>query len=199
MQTWREQGLKLLPISINISGKHLISGDLVTFIRAELERSKLDGSLIELEITEGVLLTDFERCIAVMTELKTLKINLSIDDFGTGYSSLNYLKRLPINILKIDRSFVEQCDTLKEDGQIVSTIISLAHNLELKTIAEGVETLGQFNYLLGKGCEAFQGYYFYRPLSPADVSPLLDRLRTVSDRDAILTPCQGALKTFGNQ
>lgn len=189
MQTWREQGLKLLPISINISGKHLISGDLVTFIRAELERSKLDGSLIELEITEGVLLTDFERCIAVMTELKTLKINLSIDDFGTGYSSLNYLKRLPINILKIDRSFVEQCDTLKEDGQIVSTIISLAHNLELKTIAEGVETLGQFNYLLGKGCEAFQGYYFYRPLSPADVSPLLDRLRTVSDRDAILTPC----------
>jgi Amt family ammonium transporter len=189
MQTWREQGLKLLPISINISGKHLISGDLVTFIRAELERSKLDGSLIELEITEGVLLTDFKRCIAVMTELKTLKVNLSIDDFGTGYSSLNYLKRLPIDILKIDRSFVEQCDTLKEDGQIVSTIISLAHNLELKTIAEGVETLGQFNYLLGKGCEAFQGYYFYRPLSPADVSPLLDRLGTVSDRDAILTPC----------
>ncbi|MFT6897762.1 MAG: Amt family ammonium transporter [Paraglaciecola sp.] len=179
LQKWRDQGLVLLPISINISGKHLISGNLVAFIQAELKRGKLDGSLIELEITEGVLLTDFEHCIAVMTELKTLNISLSIDDFGTGYSSLNYLKRLPIDILKIDRSFVEECDTLKEDGQIVSTIISLAHNLELKTIAEGVETLEQFNFLLNKGCEIFQGYYFYRPLSPADVSPLLEMPQTV--------------------
>jgi Amt family ammonium transporter len=180
LQTWRAQSLDLLPISINISGKHLISDTLVPYIRGELERGKFDGNLIELEITEGVLLTDIERGIAVMTELKALNISLSIDDFGTGYSSLNYLKRLPMDILKIDRSFVEECNTLKEDGQIVSTIISLAHNLELKTIAEGVETLGQFNYLLGKGCEAFQGYYFYRPLSPADVSPLLDR---VGDRE----------------
>lgn len=176
LQVWREQELKLLPVSINISGKHLISGNLVSFIQAELERSGLDGSLIELEITEGVLLTDFERCITVMTELKTLNISLSIDDFGTGYSSLNYLKRLPIDILKIDRSFVEECDTLKEDGQIISTIISLAHNLELKTIAEGVETLEQFNFLHSRGCEAFQGYYFHRPLSSTDICPLLEAL-----------------------
>jgi Amt family ammonium transporter len=189
LQIWRDQGLDLLPISINISGKHLISDNLVPFIRGELERGKFDGSLIELEITEGVLLTDIERCIAVMTELKSLNISLSIDDFGTGYSSLNYLKRLPIDILKIDRSFVEECDTLKEDGQIVTTIISLAHNLELKTIAEGVETLEQFNYLLGKGCEAFQGYYFYRPLSVSDVTPLLLIAQTVSYHDEILIPC----------
>jgi Amt family ammonium transporter len=176
LQTWREQGLELLPISINISGKHLISGDLVAFMQAELERSNIDGSLVELEITEGVLLTDIERCIAVMTELKALNISLSIDDFGTGYSSLNYLKRLPIDILKIDRSFVEECDTLKEDGQIVSTIIDLAHNLELTTIAEGVETIEQFNFLLEKGCEKFQGYYFYRPLNTVDIPALLKKV-----------------------
>lgn len=178
LQAWRKKGLELLPISINMSCKHLISENLVAFIQAEMERVKVDGNWVEIEITEGVLLTYFERCIAVMSELKTLTIVLSIDDFGTGYSSLNYLKRLPIDILKIDRSFANECATLKEDGQIVSTIISLVHNLELKTIAEGVETLEQFNYLLSKGCEVFQGYYFYQPIGAAEVPLLLETCPT---------------------
>ena len=93
------------------------------------------------------MLSDIDRCIDVMSQLKALKINLSIDDFGTGYSSLNYLKRLPIDILKIERTFVDECTISLEDGQRVSTIINLAKNLDIKTVAEYVEKLEQFNYL----------------------------------------------------
>ena len=173
LQLWQNAGCELLPVSINISGKHLISGNLVTYIQTQLKKYALSGRLIEIEITEGVLVSDIERCIAVMSELKALNINLSIDDFGTGYSSLNYLKRLPIDILKIDRSFVDECTTSVEDGQIVSTIINLAQNLDIKTVAEGVESPEQFDYLLQKGCNIFQGYYFYKPLAANDVEKLL--------------------------
>lgn len=170
---WKNQNLKLVPISINISGKHLVSGDLVSFMAKQLNQSGIPGELLEIEITEGVLMTDIEQCIAVMSELKALNIQLSIDDFGTGYSSLNYLKRLPIDVLKIDRSFVDECASSIEDGQIVTTIINLAKNLDLKTVAEGVETLDQVNFLASHGCNMFQGYYFYKPLSVDDVHPLI--------------------------
>ncbi|MEM7016010.1 MAG: EAL domain-containing protein [Pseudomonadota bacterium] len=173
LRAWQNKGLQVLPTSINISGKHLVSGDLISFIKAGLDSFELDGSLIELEITEGVLVTDIEQCIAVMAELKALNISVSIDDFGTGYSSLNYLKTLPIDVLKIDRSFVDECATSMEDGKIVSTIINLSNSLELKTVAEGVETIEQLNFLVAKGCKIFQGYYFYKPLQPKDVAPKL--------------------------
>ncbi|KXI29102.1 ammonium transporter [Paraglaciecola hydrolytica] len=173
LQHWRDAGYTLLPVSINISGRHLISGNIVPFIKAQLEKFTLDGSLIELEITESVLLSDIEQCIAVMFEFKKLNITLSIDDFGTGYSSLNYLKRLPIDILKIDRSFVDECTTSVEDGQIVTTIINLAQNLGLRTVAEGVEIEEQFEFLEKTGCNLFQGYYFYKPLHAHNVINLL--------------------------
>lgn len=166
---WRELGCELVPISVNISGKHFLAGNLVEFVAKELARTNIDGTLLEIEITESVLLNDIESCIRVMTELKKLNVKISVDDFGTGYSSLNYLKRLPIDILKIDRSFVKECDSVVEDGKICSTIINLANNLDLMTVAEGVETDAQLNFLTSHGCDVFQGYLFYKPLSAKDV------------------------------
>ncbi|GLS90476.1 hypothetical protein GCM10007916_15430 [Psychromonas marina] len=164
---WQKQGYELVPISVNISGKHLISGKLIPFINAQLAANNMLGEHLEIEITEGVLLTEIEECIKVLSELKGMNIKISVDDFGTGYSSLSYLKRLPIDILKIDRSFVNECASTTEDGQICSTIINLANNLGLQTIAEGVETEAQKAFLLTNGCSTYQGYLFSKPL-PAD-------------------------------
>ena len=173
LRKWREKNIELVPVSVNISGKHLISEELVPFIQNILAMEGIAGEFLEIEITEGVLLTDLNRCIEVMSELKKLNIKISVDDFGTGYSSLNYLKRLPIDILKIDRTFVEECDTTEEDGQICSTIINLAKNLDLVTVAEGVETPSQLAFLQQHGCDIYQGYYFYRPQPPQFIEKLL--------------------------
>jgi Amt family ammonium transporter len=161
---WREQGLNIVPISVNISGKHLISDSLIPFIKMQLEKNNLSSEYLEIEVTEGVLLTEIEKCIDVLTQLQAMNIKISIDDFGTGFSSLSYLKRLPVNILKIDRSFVNECASINEDGKICATIINLAKNLGLATIAEGVETEEQKAFLLEHGCSHYQGYLFSKPL-----------------------------------
>ncbi|PJC86249.1 diguanylate cyclase [Vibrio sp. HA2012] len=173
LQKLQQQGAELVPISVNISGKHLLCEEFLPSLRAQLEHTGISGQWLEIEITESVLVSDIERCAEVMSQVKELGIAISIDDFGTGYSSLNYLKRLPIDVLKIDKSFVDECHILREDGKICSTIISLAQNLELTTIAEGVETSEQLSFLLKNGCQYFQGYYFYMPLLEDEVETLL--------------------------
>lgn len=175
MQNWQLQGLVLLPVAINLSGKHLISPDLVSRIQLLLEKYEIPGELIEFEITEGVLLHDINRCIEVLNELQKLRIKVSVDDFGTGYSSLNYLKRLPLDVLKIDRCFVAESTSSNEDYQICATIIKLAESLGLQTVAEGVETEVQYQMLLKEGCAMFQGYYFSKPLQPDEISTMLER------------------------
>lgn len=162
---WREGGFPLVPIAVNISGRHLVSDELVPYISKLLTENDIEGSLLHVEITESILLHDMDRCIEVMEQLKALDISISIDDFGTGYSSLNYLKRLPIDTLKIDQSFVRDCDVKEEDRQICATIINLARNLNLDIVAEGVETDLQRQTLVELGCENFQGYLFHRPMS----------------------------------
>ncbi len=176
LQSWKKEGINLVPVSFNISGKQLTSPGFLAYLEVKLSENNLEGRYIEIEITEGVLVSDIERCIEAITAIRSLGVTISIDDFGTGYSSLNYLKRLPIDVLKIDKSFVNECDVLMEDGKICSTIISLAHNLELKTVAEGVETQSQLMFLMQNGCEYFQGYLFYLPLS---VEELTSELRKV--------------------
>ncbi|MBW8192155.1 ammonium transporter [Neiella marina] len=173
MHGWRKAGCELVPVSVNISGRHMVSGPLVEYVKDRLEHYQIAGDLLEVEITEGVLLTDVERCIDVMTALKALNLKLSVDDFGTGYSSLNYLKKLPLDILKIDRSFVDECATTVEDGQICTTIISLAQHLDLTTVAEGVESPEQLAFLQLKGCNIYQGYLFHKPTTPEHISTLL--------------------------
>ncbi|WP_160060840.1 ammonium transporter [Psychromonas sp. L1A2] len=166
---WQAIGYKNVPISINISGRHLVSERLIPYIQRLLIDHPIDANLLEIEITEGVLLTDIDRCIDVLSQLKGLNIKISIDDFGTGYSSLNYLKRLPIDVLKIDKSFIDDCATVVEDGEICATIINLANNLRIITVAEGVENKEQLDFLTEHGCHVFQGYFFSKPLYPSDI------------------------------
>ncbi|KZN13759.1 ammonium transporter [Marinomonas sp. TW1] len=178
MSQWRAQELDMVPVAVNLSGRHLVSDSLVPYVADRLAKYQIPGNMLEFEITEGVLLQDIQRCVEVLRELKALNIKIAIDDFGTGYSSLSYLKRLPLDTLKIDQSFVEECDTHTEDAKICETIIHLAHNLELMIVAEGVETASQTDTLASLGCEIFQGYYFYKPMS-ADAIPSLLNQRLV--------------------
>ncbi|MBL4622252.1 MAG: EAL domain-containing protein, partial [Immundisolibacteraceae bacterium] len=172
---WRKQGYRLLPIAVNISGHHLHSPTLVPFINNITGENNIASSLIEVEITEGVLTGNTEQSIAALSALKTTHIKLAIDDFGTGYSSLSYLKKFPVDILKIDRAFIIECASNSADAAICKTIISLAKSLGLQIVAEGVETAEQLKFLKQHDCDVYQGYYFSRPVAAEFIPPLLQQ------------------------
>jgi diguanylate cyclase (GGDEF)-like protein len=153
-----------LTINVNLSGAELGVPNLVAQIDRALLDSNLSGDRLKLEITESVLMQNAAQSIAVLNQLKDRNINVCIDDFGTGYSSLSYLRQLPINTLKIDRSFVNTLETDKRSLDIVRAILTLAQALELEVVAEGVETAAQLSILQNLGCQAVQGYFFSRPL-----------------------------------
>jgi diguanylate cyclase (GGDEF)-like protein/PAS domain S-box-containing protein len=159
-----DQGMSGPSVAVNISSIHFQRSNFVDSVQAVLRKHELDASLLELEITEGVLLNHAERAIETLHQLKKLGVKIAIDDFGTGFSSLNYLKRLPIDKVKIDRSFVEEIISDQHDAAITQGIISMAHHLRLKVIAEGVETEPQFAFLKKSHCDLFQGYYFAKPM-----------------------------------
>jgi Amt family ammonium transporter len=170
---WIDLGFAVKPISVNISGHQLMAEDFITFIKDSLVDHNVEGRLLEIEITEGVLINEIERCIEVLTVVKSLGVHISIDDFGTGYSSLNYLRRLPLDILKIDRAFVRECDAIDEDREICAAIINLAHSMDLSVIAEGVETKAQVETLMSLGCHNFQGFYYHKPMGRQKITELL--------------------------
>ncbi len=174
---WQAQGLPSVRIAVNLSGMQLKQHDLIERVKGILHDTKLPSELLELELTEGVLMDNAEMTISTLNELKKMGIRLSIDDFGTGYSSLSYLKRFPIDTLKIDQSFVRDITTNEDDNAIAATIISMAHNLRLKVIAEGVETKEQLDILYDKNCDEVQGYYFSYPLDETRLCSLLAGLR----------------------
>ena len=175
---WLDAGFASLHTAINLSARQFAETDLVQVIAAALMRSGLPPSSLEIELTESLVMADVDHAIGVLRELKTLGVQLSIDDFGTGYSSLSYLKRFPIDVLKIDRSFVNDITTDSDDAAIVSSIISLAHSLRLKVVAEGVETAEQLEYLRQHGCDLMQGYYFSKPLTATAMTQMLhDRMQ----------------------
>ena len=153
-----------MTLSINISAKQLIQADFITQVQDALQRHEIDPSKLRLELTESVMINDFDTIIANMRALFAIGINFSLDDFGTGYSSLQYLKKLPLSQLKIDKSFVEDIAVDKSDLAISRTIIAMAYNLELNVIAEGVETEEQKQCLMDLDCMNFQGYLFGRPM-----------------------------------
>jgi Amt family ammonium transporter len=175
MRAWLDKGYKVLPISINIAGRHLLSPDLIPFLRAQLVKYNIEGKFIEIEITESMLIDDIKTCVSILNEVKALGCTVSIDDFGTGYSSLSYLKILPLDVLKVDQSFVAESATQNEDAQICATIITLAKSLNLKTVAEGVEAIEQLETLKDMGCDFFQGYYFYKPQKSDVIETLLEK------------------------
>ncbi len=168
LMEWRKEGLDTGKLSINLSAKQLSSKTYITELKDIIYAFACDTCNIELEITESHIMDDPQKAIITLQEIRKLGINISIDDFGTGYSSLAYLKKLPINKLKIDRSFVMDTPEDKDDVAIVKAIISLATNLGLKVIAEGVETKEQVDFLLSEGCNDIQGYYFSKPLCAKD-------------------------------
>lgn len=167
-KVWQEAGLSHLHVSVNLSARQFAQPDLLRMITGVLEETGLEPRYLEIEITESMMMSDVENAIHVLQSLKDLGIYLSIDDFGTGYSSLAYLRRFPIDVLKIDRSFVNDIITDADDAAIISSIIALAHNLQLNVVAEGVETAEQLTFLQQHGCDIMQGYYFSRPLPAAE-------------------------------
>ncbi|MBV1915638.1 MAG: ammonium transporter [Pseudomonadales bacterium] len=170
---WRQNGYELLPVAVNISGHHMHDPSLVQFVKEITEQYDIPCELIEMEITEGVLTGNTDESISAMAALNAIQIKLSIDDFGTGYSSLSYLKKFPIHILKIDRAFINECATNSDDAAICKAIITLAKNLGLLVVAEGVETHEQLVFLNEQSCDFYQGYYYSRPLKPDQIIELL--------------------------
>ncbi len=166
--TWQKQGRPPIRLAVNLSARQFSQPNLVSTVAHILDKTGLDPHFLDLEITESIAMQDVEFTIQILNAFKIMGITLSIDDFGTGFSSLYYLKRFPIDTLKIDRSFVADIDTVPDGGQIVNAIIVLAQNLHLKVIAEGVETTEQFTFLKEKNCDEMQGFLFSKPISAVE-------------------------------
>jgi CheY-like chemotaxis protein len=161
------------PVAVNLSARQFLQKDLEATVRLILRESGVDPSLIQFELTESLLMKEPEAAAHTLRGLKESGVKISVDDFGTGYSSLAYLKRFPIDALKIDHAFIRDVTTNPEDAAIALAIIGLAHSLKLKVVAEGVETEGQLNFLSMHACDEMQGYYFSRPVPPSECEAML--------------------------
>ncbi|NMG16667.1 EAL domain-containing protein [Aromatoleum bremense] len=170
---WIDDGIDYRSVAVNVSPLQFFRDDLVADVAALLSRYRLEPASLMLEITESALMGNPARAIVMMQQLKAIGVKLAIDDFGTGYSSLSALKRFPIDYLKIDRAFVTDLTTNASDAAIAVSIISLAHSLNLRVIAEGVETEGQVLYLRGRGCDEMQGYHFSPPVAPETLALMI--------------------------
>jgi predicted signal transduction protein with EAL and GGDEF domain len=164
---WRADGFPIVPVAINLSARQLEQDDLAATIEHIVTASGIAPSLLEFELTESMLMVNPDAAVAILSRIKALGMRLSIDDFGTGYSSLAYLKRFPLDALKIDRTFVRDLPHDSDDAAITRAVINLAHSLNLKVVAEGVENLEQLCELKHFGCDEIQGYFVDRPLVPA--------------------------------
>ncbi len=171
---WQDARSLRLPIAVNVSALEFRDPGFVDSVRTVLQETGLEARYLELELTEGVLLEDGQSTAAVLQELKKMGVHLAVDDFGTGYSSLSYLQQFPIDVLKIDQSFVQHITGNPDDSPIVSAIIDMGKNLKQRVIAEGVETQGQLAFLQAQRCAEGQGYLFSRPLAAAQFAYLLE-------------------------
>jgi diguanylate cyclase (GGDEF)-like protein len=174
-QAWRAAGLPPVQVAVNLSARQFLQTDVVHLVESVLHDTGLPADGLELELTESMSIDDPQRSADLMRQLRDLGVTLSIDDFGTGYSSLSYLKRLPVDKLKIDRSFILDMCQSEESLGMVKAIVAMAHNLHMKTIAEGAETEDQVAALRAAGCDQIQGYYYSKPLSAAECADYLRR------------------------
>ena len=174
---WQDLGLPPVRVAVNLSAQQFLYRDLVASVVRALETSSLDHGYLELEITEGILMRETEVTISTLRRLTELGIQIAVDDFGTGYSSLAYLKRFPVNKIKIDRAFVTDITSDHGDAAIVGAVIGLAHGLGLTVAAEGVETFEQAAHLRARGCDELQGYYFGRPMTAGSFQQRLAKMR----------------------
>ncbi|MBC7859936.1 MAG: EAL domain-containing protein [Burkholderiaceae bacterium] len=170
---WHDMGFHDLTVAVNLSARQFGKQDIAQLVREALAESGLAARHLELELTESVLMSDSDAMLAALRDIKQVGVTLTLDDFGTGYSSLSYLKRFPIDVLKIDRSFINNVTTDADDASLTKSIILLAQSLKMKTVAEGVETAAQLGFLVKHHCDVVQGYYFSRPVGAEALSALL--------------------------
>ena len=173
LRAWQHSGVPLVPVAINVAASQISHQDMDQLVREALARYGVNPRYLDLELTESLSMDDPETSIALMHRLKATGIGMSIDDFGTGYSNLSYLKRFPVDKLKIDQSFTRGLTSNPEDRSIVTAVIRLAHSLGLRAVAEGVETEGQLRLLAAEGCDEIQGYYFSRPVTEQAMAAML--------------------------
>src|SRR5882757_3651164 len=166
-RAWQDAGLPCIRIAVNLSPTQFRHGNLLATIRHALDAARLEARFLEVELTESAVMSDPEASVTILEQLSQMGVLVSVDDFGTGYSSMSYLRRLPVDNLKIDREFISEIMSRPDDASIVRAIVSLAHSLRLKVVAEGVETVEQLEFLKNLGCDQYQGYYF-SPAVPAD-------------------------------
>jgi EAL domain-containing protein (putative c-di-GMP-specific phosphodiesterase class I) len=199
-QRWRQAGLVPVDMAVNLSSHQFRRGGLAEMVGRVMDETGLDARALELELTEGVIMENVEETVRILTQLKEMGIKLSVDDFGTGYSSMAYLKRFPLDILKIDRSFVQDITTDANDATIIRAIIALARGLNLTSIAEGVETEEQLRFLRQHGCDQMQGYLVSRPIPAEQMEQLLGAERLTEEE--VLLPSgsfEGGLKSVRSQ
>lgn len=173
IRSWEEGGLEPVRVAINLSPRQFMQKDLVDIITREIEQQSVNVDKIQVEITESMIIHDIQRVTDVLNKLKANGISIAIDDFGTGFSSLEYLKRFPIDKLKIDKSFVGNVMNNPDDASIVQAVISLGHNMNKQIIAEGVETKEQLVFLRQRHCDFGQGYYFSKPISQGKMRDII--------------------------
>jgi diguanylate cyclase (GGDEF)-like protein len=173
LKAWQTQGVGVAPVALNLSARQLQQADLAGAVERIVHGAGVDPALLEFELTESMLMADPEGAVEILTRIKALGMRLSVDDFGTGYSSLAYLKRFPLDALKIDRTFVRDLPDDPDDAAITKAVIRLAHSLNLKVVAEGVENIAQLRELELYDCDEIQGYYVSRPLPAHDCAALL--------------------------
>ena len=173
IRDWRDQGINPRPVAINLSACQFRQADLDVSVCDIIEASGIESNLLEFELTESTLMRDSNAAVETLNRMKARGIKLSIDDFGTGYSSLSYLKRFPLDALKIDRTFINHVTTDPDDQALALAIIKLAHSLQLKVVAEGVENEAQLEFLLEHDCDEIQGFYFSRPLPAEEITDML--------------------------
>jgi EAL domain-containing protein (putative c-di-GMP-specific phosphodiesterase class I) len=183
-RVWRDRGFPDFVVAVNLSPRQFQQADLVFQVTDALEHADLPASALDLEITESNAMQNAEVTISTLSDLKTLGVSISMDDFGTGYSSLNYLKRFPIDRIKIDQSFVRDVTRDPDDAAIAAAIIAMAHSLKLTVVAEGVETPAQLAFLREQRCDEMQGYLFSKPLPAAEFGALLEENEEATARIA---------------
>lgn len=172
---WQQRGLEPVRIAVNISARQFQQADIAKVVVTALDTAKISPQDLELELTESSIMNNADFAVKVLTELKQMGVEITVDDFGTGFSSLGYLKRLPLDALKIDQSFVRDATTDPDDAALVMAVVTLGHNMRLKVIAEGVETEEQLRFLHLLRCDEIQGYLFSRPVAASELAKMLKK------------------------
>ena len=180
LKNWQTSGVPDVRVAINVSSIQFASQTLPDIINKALNQYSISPASFEIELTESIFLHDEQNASATLSSIRNMGVKVSLDDFGTGYSSLAYLRKFPVDILKIDRSFINEISQSNDGEEVITAIIHMSHAMNLKVVAEGVETEAQLRFLQNQNCDYMQGYYFYKPMSSDEVSTLLHRQLTES-------------------